>query len=183
VTRELPLSILRRLNRSLVYSTVDSVVATSITVDSVDTVFDDVLRAVRAAASIVSAVQETEASSSHGSLKKHGILDLTFRVTAASQAWPVAGIGVLRSLGLVDFTDMSPPDWDHHFLAEFTNDAEACALYLKVFLRTPERIPVRESVRRLRDGLPSDFWPHNFVVEDACLTNVKSIWIAKHVYV
>jgi hypothetical protein len=177
-----PFAILRRLNRFLVYRPVDSVVAKSLRVTSSETAVNDVLTTVGAAVSLGPAVHEPEASSSPGSLAKHGLLDMTYRFTDVSRSLPPAGLGVLRSLGLVDSSDMSPPDWDHHFLAEFANDAEAGTLYLKVFLRTPERVPPRESLRRLRRGLPDDFWPHDFLIEDACVTNARSIWIAKHVY-
>ena len=37
-------------------------------------------------------------------------------------------------------------------------------------------------MRRLSEGLPGDFWPHSFLIEDACVTNAKSIWIAKYAY-
>jgi hypothetical protein len=151
-------------------------------VTSSETAVNDVLTTVGAAVSLGAAVHEPEASSSPGSLAKHGLLDMTYRFTDVSRSLPPAGLGVLRSLGLVDSSDMSPPDWDHHFLAEFANDAEAGTLYLKVLLRTPERVPPRESLHRLRQGLPDNFWPHDFLIEDACVTNVRSIWIAKHVY-
>lgn len=178
----LPLAILRRLRRSLIYGTVDSVLNRSVRVSSYETAVDDVLAEARAGVPLTSAVHDEVESSDLVVIQKYGILDFTYRVTLAELGLSPAGLGVLRSLGLVDASDPNPPDWDHAILAELADEAEAGALYLKVFLRTVDELPPHAVLRRLEEGLPPQFWPHDFVVEDACVTNAKGVWLAKHVY-
>lgn len=178
----LPLAILRRLSRSLVYQTVDSVLGKSLCVTSSAAVFDEVLAELSRAVAFESARPEGDVASTLGPLEKYGYLDLTYQVTMAPPTLPPASLGVLRSLGLVDASDPNPADWDHSILADLADDAEAGALYLKVFLQTVDSVSPGEGVRRAYHGLPRDFWPHAFLIEDACVTSVKDIWLAKHVY-
>lgn len=178
----LPLALLRRLNRSLVCWTVDAVVGKSVRVTSSETVADDILRAVGPAVSFTSAIFEPDESSIDGTLEKYGFLEVTYRVMPGSRTLPRAGLGVLREVGLVDPSDPNPPDGDHGILSEIADDAERGIFYLKVFARTPEDVEPFEGVRRVTEGLPSNFWPHDFLLEDACVTNARSIWLAKRVY-
>lgn len=64
-------------------------------------------------------------------------------------------------------------------------------LYLKLFLKAiPNDKPkncieiVRERPRTLIEGLgfPPGYWPRDFTIADACLTNTNMAWISKHFY-
>jgi hypothetical protein len=181
------LSVLRRLDRSLVYSTLDQVLTRSVRIASYETIFDDVFQGIAAVTSMPPTTGYQEEETSFGALLKYGLLELTFGLTRAPYELKPARIGTLRSLDLVDGrSGEQSPDWDDPFLTEFASEAEAGDLYLKVFLRSPhiavERESVHELMRRMEEGLPGDFWPHSFLITDACVTNAKSIWMAKHVY-
>jgi hypothetical protein len=118
-----------------------------------------------------------------GAIAKYGILDVTFGVRATPLEIRRPGLGILRSLALVDGEEGSDADdLIDGFLGDLTTESEARELYLKVFLRTEDSLPGIGALQRLRQGMAPGFWPHSFVVRDACLTNAPSIWLSKHFY-
>jgi hypothetical protein len=186
-TSRLPLSVLRRLDRALLYSTLDQVLKRSVRIASCETAFDDVFQGISAVTPLPAATGFQEEETAFGALVKYGLLDLTLGLTASPYALKPARLGTLRSVGLVDgYSGEQSPDWDDPFLTELASDAEAGDMYLKVLLQSPhiavERETAQEIMHRVENGLPGNFWPHSFVIEDACVTNAKSIWMAKHLY-
>jgi hypothetical protein len=177
------LSLLRRLHRSLAYSTVDALAGISVQVHSAETAPDDVLGVVKRALSINVTTMAPDLDYREGAIAKYGILDLTFGIGSTSSEIPRPGLGILRPLGLVDGGEGADAlEVSDDFLRDLTLESEAGHPYLKVFLETQDALPPRDSLRRLREGMPAGFWPHLFVVRDACLTNTPSIWLAKHFY-
>jgi hypothetical protein len=53
---------------------------------------------------------------------------------------------------------------------------------LKLFLHAEKQVPALATFTALREPLPAGFWPATFIVDDACLTNARSIWLMKHLY-
>jgi hypothetical protein len=178
-----PLSLLRRLHRSLAYSTVGALIGTPVEVHSAETALDDVLRAARLAVPLTVTTMAPDLHYRAGAIAKYGILDVSFGIGSTPVDVPRPGLGALRSVGLVDggeSTDATEIVGD--FLRDLTLECEAGKLYLKVFLRTEDSPSAVESMRRLRDDMPPGFWPHLFFVWDACLTSAPSIWLDKHFY-
>lgn len=174
-------SVLRRLHRSLVYSSMDALTGVTVEVQSTETALDDVLRVVGASIPITVTTKGPELYYREGAIAKYGILDVTFGVGSTPLEIRRPGLGILRSLALVDASSEST-DFTDDFVSDLVSESEVGALYLKVFLETEAPLPVIDSLGRLRQGMPAGFWPHRFVVRDACLTSAPSIWLAKHFY-
>jgi hypothetical protein len=166
-----------------VYSTVDVLMGSSVQVHGAETALDDVLRAVKEVVPLTVTTMEPELHYRAGAIAKYGILDITFGLASGPPDLQRPGIGILRSLGLVDGVESSDSAGSaDDFLRDLVSEAEAGELCLKVFLDTGDALPAGNTMRRLREGMPSGFWPHLFFVRDACLTSARSIWLAKHFY-
>lgn len=181
-----PLSLLRRLHRSLAYATVDVLIGVPVQVRSAETALDDVLRVTKEVLPVSATTMGPELHYRAGAIAKYGILDVNFGIGPTSPDAPRPGIGILRSTGLVDGDEGADASaLTDGFLDNLLQEAQAGQLYLKVFLETQDpqdRLPIQDTLRRLREGMPSGFWPHLFVIRDACLTNTPSIWLVKHLY-
>jgi len=178
-----PLSLLRRLHRSLAYSSVDALTGLSVRVQSAETALADVLRVVGETIPITVTTGDPGLPYRAGAIAKYGILDVAFKVRSTPLQIRRPGLGILRSLALADGEARSEAsDVVGDFLSDLTTESEAGDLYLKVFLTTEDSLPKIDALRRLRQGMPPGFWPHRFVVRDACLTNASSIWLSKHFY-
>ena len=177
------LALLRRLHRSLAYSTLDALTDTRVEVHSAETALDDVLRLVRETVPVTVTTMAPDIHFRAAAIAKYGILDVTFGIGSTPLEVSRPGLDVLRSVGLVDgqeSTDATEIIGD--FLSDLTLESEAGERYLKVFLEIEDSLPAGGSLRRLQDGMWPGFWPHLFLVRDACLTNAPSIWLAKHFY-
>jgi len=160
----------------------DALTGIVVEVQSAETALDDVLRVVGESIPITVTTKGPDLHYREGAIAKYGILDLTFGIGSTSLEIRRPGLGILRTLALVDGGSESA-DITDDLLGDLISESEAGALYLKVFLETKARLPAADSLDRLRQGMPPGFWPHRFVVRDACLTGAPSIWMAKHFYI
>ena len=117
-----------------------------------------------------------------GAIAKYGILDLTYGTTSPSEQIPRPGIGILRQMSLRDDASAGQETLgDELFLEDMVRECEGPQLYLKLFMHV-DPSPSAPRASALSHRLPPDFWPATFVVDDACLTNARSIWLMKHFY-
>lgn len=130
-------------------------------------------------------------------IAKYGILDLEFLVpnTTLESDYQL-GIALLRELGFdvkreqTKGTGDSLTD-DPFCLPELAEDIAKKQTLLKLFLESdsivPKYVSARmsyEAIRELLDNLtlPAEYFPQEFVITDACLTNAGFIWFHKHFY-
>jgi hypothetical protein len=159
----------------------DALTGIAVDVQSAETALDDVLRVVKELIPITVTTKGPDLHYREGAIAKYGILDVTFGIGSTSLEIRRPGLGILRSLALVDGGTESA-DVTDGFLGDLISESEAGTLYLKVFLETEARLSARDALDRLRQGMSPGFWPNRFVVKDACLTGAPSIWLAKHFY-
>jgi len=178
-----PLALLRRLHRSIAYTALDVLIGQRVTVRSAETAPDDVIDCLRGHYALEVTTREPDLRYRIGAILKYGLLDLTFGVASTDLQAARSGIGILRDVGWAD----SPADadvFDEEGLFDLVRDAESGQFVLKVFLDSDGRLPFPREQRtiRLPEAVPPSFWPATFVVRDACLTNVRAIWLFKHFY-
>jgi hypothetical protein len=166
-----------------VYVSLDHLVGKRVQVRSVETALDDILEAVKEYVPIDVTTMDPGLHHRVTAIAKYGILDVAYGIGSTALPEHRPGLAILRDLSLVDSNgDLDALETKRDFLHDLALESEAGQLYLKLFLETREKLQPEQASRQLRDGLPTGFWPHGFVVYDACLTNARSIWLAKHFY-
>lgn len=120
-----------------------------------------------------------------GTVAKYGLLDLCFSIdNPGLSSGSLCGLSTLRNLGFLE----KPTEGDDREGLDFLRndllgEIRESRYYLKVFLKADYDVEESERMRRARKGMPRNFWPREFVVVDACITNARLIWINKHFYV
>ncbi|MCB1043765.1 MAG: hypothetical protein KDC35_12545 [Acidobacteria bacterium] len=104
-------------------------------------------------------------------LIKYGILDLRFKIDQETlDRTDEVTIDTLSSLGF------SREDLDDE-LRSLRSEIKKGKAYLRLFLRDASG-----SLPQTSFEIPETYFPHEFVIEDACLTNAPSVWVFKHFY-
>lgn len=119
-----------------------------------------------------------------GAIAKYGIIDAEFSISDRHFVnCPLIDRNTFRELGFVlspedkeYITQNHLPNGDEDFgLLDFlADDAEKNEAIIKLFLRC--------DAPKLSLKLPKDFFPREFIVEDACMTNSGYVWFNKHFY-
>jgi hypothetical protein len=139
-------------------------------------------------------------------LAKYRILDLTFAVENVEwQPDDIFGTSILKKFGFALHPDKLPEDQRQFMLEqndptcinELTDGIDRGETVLRLFF---EALPRQELIEYLKEmmragkghlfegGVPEmelvleDFFPHEMLVTDACLTNAAFIWFHKHFY-
>jgi len=178
VASRVSLAVLRRLRRSLIYTALDHLTGRRVRVASAESAHDDVIAAL-AEPFPGAAATTRDPRELTGPVEKYGILDLTYRLAATSLPLQRPGLGILQEVGVSE-GDPADPAFGHEFLGDLASECEGPQLYLKIFLRSEKEPASRWSIHGYQ--LPPDFWPATFILDDACLTNSRSIWLMKHFY-
>ncbi|HTB72740.1 MAG TPA: hypothetical protein VK762_05835 [Polyangiaceae bacterium] len=119
------------------------------------------------------------------SIAKYDLIDVRFGTSPAAleHADTRTGLAALRELGFLE----SPQDGEDggsclEMLAEDINDG-ICQIKLFLQAETPRNVRdpvVRRQMIKLK--LPKDYFPRNFILGDACVTNANGIWLEKHLW-
>jgi hypothetical protein len=101
------------------------------------------------------------------------------------------GVALFKELGFIlppedraDFADMFGDD-DQLFFERLIEDLDAQSCVLKLFLE--DGIGFEARMERIKATsplltLPSDYFPRELTVTDACVTNSGFVWFTKHFY-
>ena len=112
-----------------------------------------------------------------GAVAKYALLDLEFPVRSTiAKDLPRLSIGALREMEVLEkssseglevlWEEVTSGDYVFKLMLDAANDE-------------------RSIEQRLRDttrGLPKGYFPRDFEVRDACITNGPCLWLAKHFY-
>lgn len=133
---------------------------------------------------------KTEPSSIKGTLLKHGFVDLHFGLTRSPGDIAKAGARVLSTLldeGGIDRKTEHPNDrrvrTDH--LQMLCEDVDCGELELAVFAQgTQTALPIEARFRQTQGftKTPKGFFPQEFEVTDAYITNAAGIGLLRHFY-
>jgi hypothetical protein len=177
-------AIVRKLARSLIYSVLDELLLQKVVVHSAETAPEDILAGLAGRIPPGTLFIGPELRHRSGTIAKYGLLDLRYQVEIpVSRPQAVHGLTALRELGFLEKASEDEAEDDLLFLKDMLEETGTGHLFLKVFLETEYDIEKAKRLRRLYEGMPSSFWPREFIVGDACITNAASVWINKHFYV
>lgn len=184
------ISKIKELARSLRYVDLPGPHGRVVTLSGCEQAPDEVLSALGAEAPAGATFGGPETEHRQETLRRYGLLDLCYCIPAVLPAQAARGIPLLRGLGLLGPTsgeaeralrDMLGLDGGD-FVGDWLSEIKRGKTHLRVFLRERQGIAPGEFLRRRRSGLGPGFWPREFVVLDACLTNLESAWTWKHFY-
>ncbi len=131
----------------------------------------------------------TAEETNYGSLKKYRLLDLSFDTISPLPEAHSIDARFLKNVGyLPDAEDIKdgpilPECDDAGLLEELIDDINKKVWLVKVFLRDDELETAIEQ-HRVSDLLETfdleSYFPREFSVTDACLTNCDTVWLFKH---
>jgi hypothetical protein len=192
------LSLIKQLARNLRYKGLPDLIGQIITIHSFETVYADIYNTLNLPVGITHI--EKDRKYIKGALAKYGFIDLRFTVPVDELVAALNGLSVLTHLSLVytkeqliQFDAVLDPNEDFidgmelEFLTDIVEDIANNSAYLLLFLKAdiPELSP-QENVKRFfqyMKSFPDDFFPKQFIVQDAALSNTKMAWISKHFYI
>ncbi len=189
--------LIRKLARKLKYLPLELLWNYPITINSIATLETDIRaelgKIVPAGCSLL-----TETERIHGMLAKYDFIDLTFRVPdyLLLQSYYQSGISLLRELLPVkepsneeeDYQEIDDEFFKDLFILEMlAEEVDAGLTLCRMVLHRQSPRPYEERAkinsRTLpRLILPNNYFPHRFVIGDACLTNAQAVWFFKHFY-
>jgi O-acetyl-ADP-ribose deacetylase len=181
--------VVRQLARRLRYRTVDEVIGRTVALHSLETMLADIQVIVDDFCP-GSVFRGPEQVYRVGALAKYGLLDLKYDAPPSMAATqPHRGLSLLKELGFIlapDDPDLAPFDRDAglRYLAGLLKDMEKNENLLILFL---EERPARpfpppaewEQWWKLPASMP---FPKTMEITDACVTNLDSVWLNKHLY-
>lgn len=181
------LTLFKKIARQIRYRPLTELIGKTIQLDGLDQVEGVLLNVLPAGCQLLVDVDHMTAS-----LAKYGLLDLEFSAPAeALSIDSLSGIQVLRANPLllpIDPEDIIPEDIKDgevqlaHCLAQLERNKTVAKLFLT---STYPTMTIEEKLRFYKlyhKQLPNDFFPRAFVIKDACITNLASIWFWKHLY-
>lgn len=192
------IALARRVDRELRYRTLTDMIGRHVVVASLDAI--SVCVRGLAAAWLPASARWRDPTEPSLALAKYGIIDAVLDAPLAllDDARTLVGIPVLRAVGRASRRGEPLPgdekelDDDEKALmdaldemdciTDLAADLDRRECLLKVFLTStpPGHEPMQRVARR--PALRAGFFPRDFVVADACVTNARSIWLAKHLY-
>lgn len=195
--------LIRRLAKDLKYLPLELLWNYPITINSVATVEQDIRQEL---GKIVPAECQllTTSEMMVGMLKKYQFLDLTAQVPDALllRANYHSGMLLLRQLlpqnyiedGIEpkpmfdDDDELDSLNFSEMFLEGLADDLNTGITVCRMWIESRSRQSFEERFEaeqqnKLSSILARDYFPHDFVIRDACLTNAKGVWFFKYLYI
>lgn len=180
------LSVIKELVRELRYRRVEQLVGLKVKLTSIDNSLNEVRLLVSNCGVVLG--DSTSDSSGAGTFLKYGLLDYEFDVVSADLVAERQKVRFLKDMGILpdkeDVDDSFLPDGGVGYLEEMVDVIKKGKLVFKVILDS-------RGTYQGAKGTPSEKWtkldpdkffPCEFVVRDACITNCSMIWLLKHFY-
>lgn len=188
------LSLVRTLARNVKYRELPDLIGQKITVHAFDSLLDDIQNGLNISESASLIVKDYLLL--RGAIAKYGIVDLRYHVSPDALKISSSGVRVLRDLALAPPSEQLEDEFDSGenfadalaltYLEDIVEETTTNSSYLLLFLRTKlPRLDAKESLKRYfqyMKSFPNDFFPREFIVEDAALSNTRMAWISKHFY-
>ena len=190
-------TLLKKVAREIRYRSLPDIIAQPVEIYSLETVEIDIRQALGAKwpneCRLVS-----KASQIAKTIAKYGIMDLYFSAPESFLADEYeSGFSLLKKLGFLAESETEQIS-DQEFEIAFTNDpfclsqlADDIAknsTLLKLFLNQEFKVgnQILQATRlsaMKKSELPSNYFPQNFKITDACFTNADIVWFFKHFYI
>lgn len=174
----------KKILRGLRYSSLPKLIGRKIEICSIETTESDIFAILGGDLPADSRLISNENIRREGAIAKYGIIDAEFSISNRHLAnCPLIDRNTFRELGFVlsledkEYVTKNPlPNGDEDFgLLDFlAEDIEKNEAIIKLFLRC--------DAPNLSLKLPTNFFPQEFTVQDACMTNSGYVWFNKHFY-
>lgn len=180
------LSVIKELVRGLRYRSIDTLIGHTLELTSIERAPGEVSAFIRHHGIEVADLRDLSA----GVFMKYGILDYEFNTVLTDIVPERQRVRFLKDLGLLldksDVDDSMFFDAGIGFLEEMVDETKENKLLFKIILdRQGERKVLSAPGPISNEWLntaPNNYFPCEFTVRDACLTNCGSIWLNKHFY-
>lgn len=179
------LSVIKSLVRELRYCQIKSLVDTTIMLSSIEAAPAEVRAKISSLGIEIESILENPGVLS---FNKYGLLDFEYQVIKTSLPIERQSVRFLRDLGvLIDSHELLDsvfiPDDGVWFLDDMLQDIREEKLVLKIMLDCQSDFPVKlkDTSASLYDN-PNKYFPSEFKVRDACITNCGLVWLCKHFY-
>lgn len=178
-------TLIKRLLNELKYQELNELIGKKINITSAEEAPNEIMPILNEAISTDIQFKGPKEEYRRATVVKHGILDLVYDIPITMlQTNNLTETNLLKVLRLSDQSLINNEDSDglSIYLEIFLDDLKEQESLLKVFLQTKVEWDWKQYRKNIREGIPDEYWPRTFIIEDACLTNVSSIWLERHLY-
>jgi hypothetical protein len=178
------LSVIKELVRGLRYRSVDQLVGIKLELTSIEMAPDEVCALIRQHGIEVAGLRDL----STGAFLKYGLLDYDFLEVVTDFVPEPQRVRFLKDMGFLpdkkDVDDGVFHDAGIGFLEEMVDEVRENKLLFKILLDSQGAYRGAKGVPREKwmNVDPNKYFPCEFIVRDACLTNCSLIWLNKHFY-
>ncbi len=175
---------IKQIARQVKYRELTNYIGQAIVINGIDTIEVDLKQQLKSVLINESIIQPKEQKYFERALAKYGLIDVGFEVpNAVLDDNYRNGISLLRDVNFFPKIP-SPDEFESYndaisvyepFLQDMIDELSLSKTFLLLFLKVPVKVSPKLH-------LVPDLLPANFVIRDACLTNISSIWINKHFY-
>lgn len=188
------IALIKKISRELRYRTMNELIGKTIPINDLESVEQDVTSSLGSMLPENSKLIGPARKYMEGVSAIYGLLDLTYTVPSSLlESQYESGISLLKALHfLIDSEKAEEITREMRELAADTNEdfndptclqnlneaLETKQTFLRLFLQTDHKAQGRERLGLLLPG----FFPREFTVKDACVTNSDFVWFHKHFY-
>ena len=180
------ISLIKQVARGIRYSRLSELIGQAVSVSSLESAEKTVETLVNQNVPGDYVTEPVEKRFLNGAIAKYGILDQTLiALSNVPDPGYEVGIRVLKQLNLLpkSSADEIAMEMWRDVLLGMLQDIESGKTFIRVFSKTDVTdYSLRERLTFTIDGLPTNFFPRTFIIEDACISNAKDVWLSKHFY-
>jgi hypothetical protein len=185
------LSLIKSIAKNIKYQELPELIGKIVTINSIATIPTDIQRDLSLSANTRWVTKEEKFL--RRAMAKQGLIDIDYRLHAEAISSPETGMELVRRFHLVQNIQDSEDELELDltrvaisFLEDIAEELAAKQVYCKAFLET-EHPMGEEAIKtffqyKQGDAFPDDYFPRQFVVKDAALSNTSHIWMFKHFY-
>jgi hypothetical protein len=186
------LSLVKTIAKNIKYQELSELIGKTVTINSIDTLPDDIRRDLGLFANTRWLTKDEKFL--RGAIAKYGLIDLDYLYYGELPPTAESGIKLIRRFHLVQENSENENDefsreltgLGQSFLEDMGEELNSNQVYFKAFLRTehPKGLEGLQTFFSFKQGqaFPDDYFPREFVVEDAALSNTSHIWMFRHFY-
>ncbi len=179
--------LLRRLCREVRYREVTELIGTILCLTNPKDAPYDIIEVITPHIKCTPRFHRPELHYRQGAVAKYGLLDLEYRLTPDELTTNYrCGISLLKELGLIAHNDRDELlDEDEkadafEFFKMSCEELDLQQVFFKLFLTTPKEWEY--TIQSNDEEISRTYWPREFTIKDACVTNLPSVWFARHFY-
>jgi hypothetical protein len=185
------LSLIKTIARNIKYQELPELIGKTVTINSIATIPSDIQRDL--GLSTKAEWVKKEEKFLRRAMAKQGLIDIDYRLNGVTLSGAESGIELVRRFHLVQRIQESDDPLEQDlvkvaigFLEDIAEELTATQVYFKAFLETKHPIG-EEAIKTFfnyqqGEVFPDDYFPRQFVVKDAALSNTSHIWMFKHFY-